>query len=799
VYSNGTVLYTPDANYCGSDSFKYKVKDNDGAESNEAWVNITVSCVNDPPVAVDDTASTSEDTPVLINVTSNDYDIDGSIDLTSVTITQNPSHGSLNVYSNGTVLYTPDANYCGSDSFKYKVKDNDGAESNEAWVNITVSSTNDPPVADFIWAPLIPTTSDNTQFTDQSYDTDGFIVNWTWNFGDGSVAYEQNPVHQYLTPGIYIVTLTVTDNDGLKDSVTKQITVYTPPSLIFSKSDDKDPVRPGELLNYTITIRNVGGLPAYNVSVIEQYDANFIFISSTPAGIGNTWQIGTILPGETKTIKIYGRVAENGEEYIYNFAFYTSSNAGNGFASEQTRVVYPSLGIRKDAPPQVEAGEELVYTITYYNPSEIDLTNVIIKENYPSYTSFKSAYPSPTTGNDTWIISRLAAKSSATITIVLKVASPLANGTILLNNVSISCEGAEAYAEATTLVISSPSLSIDKQDSIDPVTAGDFLNYTILISNSGNDDARNVIVEDEFDELLEIIECNGTINGNKITWIIPIIKANESIVLEIKARVKPIDYEKIIYNNVEARCGESIASDNESTKINPPPIMAYPLLEIEKSANSGEVLQGKEIKYEIIVRNIGDGDAINVTVKDLLGDGLIFIKAEPAASINGSELTWKFDKIPAGEIKVIYVYAKAIKIGSIVNKVNVSSDGLYDEDECVVNVIADTTPPNSRKVFHGYVKNVTFFGSYILHYIPTTTYITLASVDDVGVNHTYYRIWKWNESSGKWMLLFNWKEYKGEKIYLGNYGCGKYEIEFYSIDLAGNIEEIEYNDVVVYS
>ncbi|MBC7128185.1 MAG: tandem-95 repeat protein [Thermoplasmatales archaeon] len=142
--SNGSFIYAPQPNYYGQDSFTYKAYDGQ-ADSNIATVYINITAVNDAPFAVDDTASTSEDTPVLINLTSNDYDIDGSIDLTSISITQNPSHGSLNVYSNGTIKYTPDEDYYGSDSFKYKVKDNDGAESNEAWVNITINLVNHPP------------------------------------------------------------------------------------------------------------------------------------------------------------------------------------------------------------------------------------------------------------------------------------------------------------------------------------------------------------------------------------------------------------------------------------------------------------------------------------------------------------------------------------------------------------------------------------------------------------------------------------------------------------------------------
>ena len=65
--------------------------------SNVATVNITVNSVNDAPVANDDFTSTNEDTPVVIDVVANDTDSDGNIDPTSVAITAQPSHGSLQV------------------------------------------------------------------------------------------------------------------------------------------------------------------------------------------------------------------------------------------------------------------------------------------------------------------------------------------------------------------------------------------------------------------------------------------------------------------------------------------------------------------------------------------------------------------------------------------------------------------------------------------------------------------------------------------------------------------------------
>jgi PKD repeat protein len=80
------------------------------------------------------------------------------------------------------------------------------------------------PVADFIWAPLQPKDTDEVKFnSSSSYDINGFIVNWTWNFGDGNVSYEQNPSHQYADDGTYNVTLTVRDNDGAVNSSSAEV------------------------------------------------------------------------------------------------------------------------------------------------------------------------------------------------------------------------------------------------------------------------------------------------------------------------------------------------------------------------------------------------------------------------------------------------------------------------------------------------------------------------------------------------------------------------------------------------
>ena len=90
---------------------------------------MTVTEVNDAPVAADDAAATNEDTPVAIAVLANDSDGD-SATLTPVVVS-GPANGSVTVEADGSITYAPAANFNGTDSFTYKASDG-AAESSVA-------------------------------------------------------------------------------------------------------------------------------------------------------------------------------------------------------------------------------------------------------------------------------------------------------------------------------------------------------------------------------------------------------------------------------------------------------------------------------------------------------------------------------------------------------------------------------------------------------------------------------------------------------------------------------------------
>jgi len=142
---SGTVpnlIYTPDPNFSWLDSFTFRV--NDGkADSVPATVMISVTPANDPPTAKDDKIVTQEDTPATIDVLANDIEVDNEL-ITISEITPGKG-GSVTKNNDGTLTYTPNQDFSGTDTFTYTVTDRAG-EKDTATVRIEVIMANDPPV-----------------------------------------------------------------------------------------------------------------------------------------------------------------------------------------------------------------------------------------------------------------------------------------------------------------------------------------------------------------------------------------------------------------------------------------------------------------------------------------------------------------------------------------------------------------------------------------------------------------------------------------------------------------------------
>jgi VCBS repeat-containing protein len=228
------LTYTPDANFNGPDSFTFTASDG-SATSSPATVSITVSPVNDAPVAHAASVSTSEDTSVPVTLSGTD--VDG--DTLTVAIVASPTHGSLSG-SGADRTYTPAANFNGSDSFSFTVSDG-SATSSPATVSITVTPVNDAPVANAVTASAA--TAQPTTITLSGTDVDGDPLTFV---------IVTSPAHGTLTGTGPTVTYTsaaafsgsdsftyaVNDGHVQSTSATVSITVTAPSRLNLAWTDN---------------------------------------------------------------------------------------------------------------------------------------------------------------------------------------------------------------------------------------------------------------------------------------------------------------------------------------------------------------------------------------------------------------------------------------------------------------------------------------------------------------------------------------------------------------------------------
>ena len=145
---DGTFIFTPTTNYFGTDIFSYKLCDANG-DCSTATVALTVTPVNDPPVAVADNFQTKESQRLDESVIVNDYDVDGDPLTLDVNPVQTTVHGSLTLFSNGDFTYQPVLDFRGPDTFIYRICDN-GTPSLCSTATVTINVVKDENCAVFV-------------------------------------------------------------------------------------------------------------------------------------------------------------------------------------------------------------------------------------------------------------------------------------------------------------------------------------------------------------------------------------------------------------------------------------------------------------------------------------------------------------------------------------------------------------------------------------------------------------------------------------------------------------------------
>ena len=333
---NGTVTFTPTANFNGAASFTYTASDG-MASSNTATVTVNVAAVNDAPVANNDTLAAAEDTPVTYTAAQllgNDTDVDGNL-LTIASVTSGTG-GTAVLNGNGTVTFTPAANFNGAASFSYTASDG-LASSNTATVTVNVAAVNDAPVAindTLAAAEDTPATYTAAQLLGNDTDVDGNTLTIaSVTSGTGGTAVLNGNGTVTFTPTANFngaASFSYTATDGLASSNTATVTVNVA-AVNDAPVANNDTLAAVEDTPATYTAAQLLGNDT-------DVDGNTLTIASVTSGTG-----GTAVLNGNGTVTFTPTANFNGAASF-------SYTATDGLASSNTATVTVNVAAVNDAP-----------------------------------------------------------------------------------------------------------------------------------------------------------------------------------------------------------------------------------------------------------------------------------------------------------------------------------------------------------------------------------------------------------------------------------------------------------------
>ena len=234
INPDGSLTYTPAADFAGNDVIRYTISDGRGGTAT-ASVAVTVTPVNDAPTPAPDTATIAEDGTTVIDVLGNDRDADRDV-LTVTAATA--ANGTVTINANGTLNYTPAPNFNGTDTIRYTVSDGNGGTT-DATVAVAVTPVNDGPRAGA--APTAQTASDGAPtsidtapfFVDPdgdplAYSATGLPAGLAIDPATGRISGTIDPAASTVSGGIYPIVVTVRDPAGATTTAGFTLTVVNP-------------------------------------------------------------------------------------------------------------------------------------------------------------------------------------------------------------------------------------------------------------------------------------------------------------------------------------------------------------------------------------------------------------------------------------------------------------------------------------------------------------------------------------------------------------------------------------------
>ena len=430
----------------------------------------------------------------------------------------------------------------------------------------------------------------------------------------------------------------------------------------------------GDLVKWTLTVRNNGPDIAHDVVVSDVLPSGLVFNSSNGNYANSKWSIGTLNVGQSKSLEIVTSITStgnikntatvSGKEYDYNLTNNEASKTINVARAADLEII---KSVNNSAP---NYGGLVKWTVTVRNNGPDAASGVNVSDVLPEglvYQSYSASVGSYADG--VWNIGNLDNGKTVTLTIVCKI-----NKTGSIKNVA-SVSGKEFDIDltnnrddASVKVPKAVDLEVIKSVNNSAPNYGGLVKWTVTVRNNGPDAASGVNVSDVLPSGLIIKSTSGNFVNGK--WIIESLASGKSQSFEV---VTLVNKTGSLTNKVSVVGNEydyNPKNNNASKSINVPKSAD---LSVIKSVNETSPNYLSLVKWTVTVRNNGPDAASGVNVSDVLPEGLVY-QSYSASVGSYADGVWNIGNLDNGKTVTLTIISKVDKTGLIKNIVNVSGN-----------------------------------------------------------------------------------------------------------------------------
>lgn len=520
-------------------------------------------------------------------------------------------------------------------------------------------------------------------------------------------------------PNTAVVASLTPDPNPENNTSNVNVPVEALADLAVVKLGNPQSVSAGDQLNYLISVTNAGPSDAQNVTLSDSMPGTLGSVEFSVDG-GATWSawsssysLGTVANGGTVLIVMHGIVTSAALGQIVNTATVDSStpdpDPANNTSTANTPVVTAAdLVITKtaDANP-VQAGNVLTYTLTVANNGPSDAQSVTVSDAVPAgiVTPQFSVDGGIVWNNWTGSAALGTFVNGAVRTLLLRgTVNPSATGTLVNTAIAGSITPDPDPENNTdteiTPINTSADLAVSKTGSPKPAIGGQYLTYTVVVTNNGPNDALDVILTDTIPSELSAVEFSIDGGGSWSVWSgsydIGTVPNSTSYTLLIRGIVSPAA-SGLLKNTAVVSGTTPDPNPENNTDTDLTPVDSAADLSITKTAGSATVTAGEPLTYTLQIANAGPNDAVNAVLTDAVPDTLL----DPEFSLDGG-VSWQIwsDPYTIGTISsggVLTVLLRGqVDPGADSDIVNTAVIGSDTPDPDPTNNTDSTTTPVNR-------------------------------------------------------------------------------------------------------